>query len=97
MLVPFGLCLLLYIIVFILAALLLQICHCTARLSYIYITVFFLGNKGLSWDNYILIEERKTMNSSILVIHVNRVNSDSGNMKMARYAEISTQSRCLSC
>ena len=60
MLVPFGLCLLLYIIVFIQAALLLQICHCTARLSYI--KFFFLGNKGLSWDNYILIEEGKTMN-----------------------------------
>ena len=39
------------------------------------------------------------MKSSILVIHVNlrdRVNSDSGIMKMARYAETSIQSRCLS-
>ena len=97
MLVPFGLCLLSYIIEFTLAALLLQICHFTTRLSYV---KFFLGNKGLSWDNSILIDERKTMNSSILVIHVNlrdRVNSDSGIMKMARYAETSTQSRSLSC
>ena len=40
------------------------------------------------------------MNCSILVIHVNlrdRVNSDSGIMNIARYAETNTQSRCLSC
>ena len=45
----------------------LQICHFTARPSYV---KFFLANKGLSWDNSILIEERKTLKSSILVIHV---------------------------
>ena len=50
--------------------------YCKTLLRY----VFFLQNKGLSWDNYILIERRKTLNSSILVIHADlrdRVNSDS--------------------
>ena len=60
----------------------------------------FLANKELPWDNYTLIEERKKLNSSILVIHVDvrdRVNSDSAIVKMARgYAETSAQSRSLS-
>ena len=97
MLIPFGLYLLWHIFLFILAALLLQICHFTARLSEV---KFFLANKGLSWDNSILIEERKTMNSSILVIHFNlsdEVNSDSGTVKMAGYVKTSAQSRSLSC
>ena len=40
------------------------------------------------------------MNSSILVIHFNlsdQVNSESGIVKMARYAKTSAQSRSLSC